>query len=163
MRISRPVASYSLLVIAAASFIGASVQADGSRSRCKRVRARVTLQASATNDCESPIDLCATGSLRGDLAGTSSFIGTSSTGTADTPTTGVVLLTGDNRIETNDGVLLTKDAIVLKTTGAGEFAEVDEIVGGSGEYEGASGTLTATGTFANGVGEGVLSGEVCVP
>ena len=76
----------------------------------------------------------------------------------------MVLLTGDNAIQTPDGTLFTKDAIVLRTTGAGEFAEVDVVVGGTGEWTGATGTLTATGTFtALAGGEGRYEGEICTP
>ncbi len=98
------------------------------------------------------------------MSGTNSFTGTSLTPTVDTPTTGVVLLTGDNHFQTKDGELLTKDAIVLRTTGAGEFAEVDTIIGGTGEWAGASGTFQAIGTFTiSAGGEGEYSGEVCFP
>jgi hypothetical protein len=57
-------------------------------------------------------------------------------------------------------MLLTKDAIILRTTGAGDFAEVDMIVGGSGDWAGAIGTISTSGTFAAG-GEGTYTGEVC--
>jgi hypothetical protein len=58
-------------------------------------------------------------------------------------------------------VLLTKDAISLDTAGNGEFAEVDTIVGGTGLWAGYTGKLTATGTFADGSGEGTYSGLAC--
>jgi hypothetical protein len=129
---------------------------------CRAVHSRIDLAAGAPT-CGSAIGLCAGGTLRGTLQGESSFIGTGFVPTVDTGVTGVVVLTGDNAIHTKDGDLLTKDAIVLATTGDGEFAEVDTVVGGTGAYEGASGKFTATGTFANGTGFGVLVGEVCWP
>lgn len=98
---------------------------------------------------------------RGAISGTSFFVGSNQLTTADTPVTSVILLTGDNAIQTRAGTLMTKDAIVFKTTGAGEFAEVDTIVGGTGDFAGATGTLTATGALSGGMGEGVFSGEVC--
>src|SRR5262249_12111746 len=101
--------------------------------------------------------------LDGSLSGSSMFVGTSSVASVDTPATGVVLLTGDNRIETEHGVLFTKDAIVLDTVGDGTFAEIDVIVGGTDRFAGATGTLTGSGTFANGAGDGTLVGEICVP
>ncbi|HKZ86248.1 MAG TPA: hypothetical protein VJ793_21650 [Anaerolineae bacterium] len=82
----------------------------------------------------------------------------------DTPTTSVVILTGDNLIQTARGTLMTKDAIVLQTTGAGDFVEVDTIVGGTGEWAGATGSISAIGTFtAAAGGEGAYTGEVCTP
>ena len=133
-------------------------------SGCKQVNGKFMLQPVSGPDCVSSVDICAIGSYSGAIKGSSAFTGTSLIPTVDTPTTAVVLLTGDNMIETKGGTLLTKDAIVLQTTGAREFAELDTITGGTGEWAGASGQLTATGTFnaATG-GQGVYSGEVCVP
>lgn len=72
-------------------------------------------------------------------------------------------VTGDNTYTTSGGQFFTKDAIVLSTVGDGDFAEVDIVTGGSGDWAGATGALTATGTFANGIGEGFITGEICVP
>ena len=58
---------------------------------------------------------------------------------------------------------MTKDAIVLQTTGAGDFAEVDTIVGGTGEWAGTTGSITAFGKFTGAGGEGAYTGEVCTP
>ncbi|MFL6193178.1 MAG: hypothetical protein ACJ75H_03325 [Thermoanaerobaculia bacterium] len=129
---------------------------------CKMVHSRVDLTANAPT-CGSAIGLCASGVLKGGLQAHSEFIGTSAVPTVDTPATGVLVLTGDNTIHTDDGDLFTKDTIVLATTGAGEFGEIDTVVGGTGAWAGATGKLTGTGTFANGVGFGVLIGEVCTP
>ncbi|MBI3943667.1 MAG: hypothetical protein HY326_11695 [Chloroflexi bacterium] len=131
---------------------------------CQKISGKFTLQPVSGPACTSPVGICATGSYKGDVAGTSSFTGTSVIPTADTPTTAAVLLTGDNLFHTKGGDLLTKDAIVLRTTGAGEFAEVDTIVGGTGKWAGASGAFQATGTFTSAAGgEGEYRGEVCFP
>ena len=126
---------------------------------CKAVHGRVELAASA-GPCSSTV-LCATGMLHGALKASSEFFGTSFVPTYNTPGTGVVVLTGDNTIHTADGDLFTKDSVVFNLTGDGEFAEVDTIVGGTGEYLDASGYLQATGTFADGVGVGTYVGKVC--
>ena len=83
--------------------------------------------------------------------------------TVHTPTTSVVMVTGDNLIHTETGDVLTKDAIALRTSGAGEFAEVDVVVGGTGAWLGATGQVSALGTFTASGGEGTYSGEVCLP
>lgn len=150
----RTALSFALFSLAAASVAHAD-------SRCHRVHYRVTLAASADPGCTSPIGLCATGELRGSVSGTSDFIGTSFVTTVDTAATSTVVLTGDNVIHLRGGDLYTKDAIVLATTGDGEFAEVDTVVGGTGIYAEATGTITATGVFANGLGEGRAEGIVC--
>src|SRR5262249_1164285 len=129
---------------------------------CRPVFSRVDLAAGAPT-CGSAIGLCAGGTLQGTLQAHSEFIGTSSVPTADTGATGVVVLTGDHTIHARGAAVSTKDGIVLATTGAGEFSEIDTIVGGTGAYAGATGKLTGTGTFANGTGSGVLFGEVCWP
>ena len=132
--------------------------------KCQRVEGRFTLQPVSGPACMSAVGVCATGTYRGDLKGDSTFTGSSLTPTVDTPTTGVVLLTGDNLIQTSAGMLMTKDAIVLKTTGAGDFAEVDTIISGTGEWAGASGVLRAQGTFTpTAGGQGNYTGEICRP
>lgn len=76
----------------------------------------------------------------------------------------MVLLTGDNAIESAGGRVLTKDAIVLRTTGDGDFADVDTIVGGTGVWAGRTGVLRAQGSFTTAAGgEGRYAGEVCAP
>jgi hypothetical protein len=130
---------------------------------CHAIIGTVRLAASTSGPCSSPIALCATGELRGTLRGNSDFTGTSSLPTVDTAATSVVLLTGDNVIHTRRGDLFTKDAIVLATAGDGDFAEVDTILGGTGALAGATGHLSAIGTFAAGVGDGTYVGELCVP
>lgn len=132
-------------------------------AQCKKVHSHLFLEASTAPGCTSPIGLCAGATVVGSLRATTEFVGTSFQQTIDTPTSAVVLLTGDNTFHTAEGDFYTKDAIVLSTVGAGEFAEVDTVVGGTGAWAGATGNLTATGTFANGVGEGIIQGEICVP
>jgi hypothetical protein len=130
--------------------------------KCQRVEGRFTLQPMLPPECTASLGICAAGTYRGDLKGTSTFIGTSLTQTVDTPTSGVVVLTGDNLIHTAGGDLMTKDAIVLQTSGAGDFAEVDTIVGGTGVWAGATGTLRAQGRFTLAAGGGgSYIGEVC--
>lgn len=131
--------------------------------QCKKVHGHLFLEAEAVPTCGSPIGLCATVTLQGSIQATSQFVGSSALVTVDTPTTGVIAVTGDNAYQTSRGTIFTKDAIVLSTVGDGEFAEVDTIVGGTGAYAGATGTLVGTGTFANGAGSGVIDGEICTP
>jgi hypothetical protein len=150
------------LVVAGLALVVVSGAASAA-PECRQVKGKFTLAPFAAPACTSAVGLCANGTYKGGLKGTSVFIGSSITPTADTPATSVVLLTGDNRIETKHGTLMTKDAIVLHTTGAGEFAEVDTIVGGTGEWAGANGQIIASGTFTAAGGEGEYSGEICMP
>jgi hypothetical protein len=131
--------------------------------KCRTVNGKFSLQSVSGPTCTSPVGLCATGSYSGGIKGNSEFTGSSLVPTVDTPTTSVVLLTGDNIIHTDSGDLLTKDAIVLRTTGAGDFAEVDTVVGGTGDLAGATGQFSATGTFTAAGGEAEYRGEICTP
>lgn len=140
-----------------------AVGTAGADPTCRTVQSVVTLTTFAPTACDSEIDFCAGGVLHGSLKGNSEFTGTSFDGTVDTGMTGVVVLTGNNVIHTSRGDVYTKDAIVLATTGAGEFAEIDTVVGGSGDYEGATGVLIGTGTFSGTSGQGTLIGEICRP
>jgi hypothetical protein len=82
---------------------------------------------------------------------------------ADTPTTGVVAVTGDFSLDTRRGTLFTKDAIMLRTIGGGEFAEVDTVVRGTGDFAGASGVIRGTGTSTATTVDGDYAGEICTP
>ena len=148
-------------VLAVLTLAGGAAVAAG---KCKKVNGMFTLQPVPPEQCAGPVGICATGTYRGDLKGDSAFTGTSLTQTVDTPTTGVVLLTGDNLIHTAGGDLMTKDAIVLQSSGAGDFAEVDTIVGGTDEWAGATGTIRAQGRFTPITGGGGnYTGEICRP
>ncbi|MCW5852816.1 MAG: hypothetical protein KIT87_22280 [Anaerolineae bacterium] len=158
--VSRPV---RVALVAVAALLALTLVSSGALAApaCKAVSGKFTLQAVNDPGCMSPVGLCATGEYQGSIKAISSFVGSAFLASADTPTTGVVFATGDNTIQTDKGDIYTKDAITLRTTGEGAFAEVDTVVGGTGEYAGASGVLTATGMFLNGSGAGVYSGQVC--
>lgn len=151
------------LVLALTLVLAAVAAPAMAAPHCKRVHSHLFLEAEAVPTCGSPIGLCARATLRGSLKADTEFVGTSFLQTVDTPATAVVVLTGDNTFHTTRGDFFTKDAIVLSTVGAGEFAEVDTVIGGTGDWVGATGNLTASGTFANGTGEGIIEGEICTP
>ena len=139
---------------------GSRVAAD---STCKPVHGKFTIQIVTGPDCLSSAGLCGIGTYKGGIAGPSTFTATSIVPTVDTPLTAVIAITGDATIETRDGSLLTQDAFMLHTTGNGEFAELDTIVGGTGAWAGASGVLQAVGTSTPTSVEGQYFGEICTP
>lgn len=140
------------------------VSAGGAEAAgCKKVSGKMSI-VPVTASCASAVGICATTTYSGGFVGQGSFVGTALLQTADTPTTSAVLLTGDQAIATKTGRLLTKDAIVLRLSGAGEFAEVDTVVGGTAEWLGSTGTLRAQGTFNPTTGGGGdYVGEFCLP
>ncbi|HEX2735840.1 MAG TPA: hypothetical protein VHM70_29775 [Polyangiaceae bacterium] len=130
--------------------------------QCRNIEGSFHLSTYSGVGCSSTQGLCGRVEWRGDLRATSEFVATSTTLTADTPTTGVVLVTGDAVVTVGRrGTLMTKDAVVLRTLGAGDFAEVDTIVGGSGAFAGVSGAWRAWGTFQNNSGDGRYEGQLC--
>jgi hypothetical protein len=141
-------------------FVSASsAQADAhDDSSCERVRGSFEL---TTFPCPNSPALCGSVDWRGSLEGTSSFTSTSQVETVDTPATSVVLVTGDNLLSLSGGTISTKDAIVFRLAGNGDFAEVDTIVAGTGAYAGATGAWRASGTFQGSQGRGHYEGEVC--
>jgi hypothetical protein len=52
---------------------------------------------------------------------------------------------------------------MLRTIGGGEFAEVDTVVGGTGDFAGASGVIRGTGTSTATTVDGDYAGEICTP
>jgi len=105
--------------------------------------------------CTSPVGLCTEGALTGGLKGTFTFTATTLTPSVDTPTTGVLLYTGDLMLTTKDGALLCKDAGAFKAVGDGAVSSVCAIVSGSGSLAGATGEIQFVGNFtaAGGVGD----------
>jgi hypothetical protein len=137
-----------ITVIAVIALIIVSGVATAS-SNCRKVNGKLILNPDTT------------GSYSGDIKGNSAF---SQTSFDFTNIPDVALLTGNNLIHTDSGDLMTQDAIVLRTTGAGEFAEVDTVVGGSGAWAEATGVIQAVGTFTfEAGGTGDYSGEICIP
>lgn len=135
--------------------------ADESKPGCRTISGHFTVHTFSDMGCASPVGLCGTVEWRGDIKATSNFVATSVIPTEDTTSTGVILTTGDATIALRDGTLVTKDAVVLRTVGNGDFAEIDTIVAGTGAYAGASGAWRASGTIQGNNGEGIYRGEIC--
>ena len=147
--------------------LGVGQQSAEADPRCRSVRGTLDL-IPVSSPCTSPVGVCGRGDFRGVLRGPyTSELSTIQT-TAETPQTGVVLITGDTtmqaRIGFRTGTLQFKDSGAFKTVGDGEFSELFSVVSGTGDFAGATGTLIVTGTFDfAGGGEGEYSGTVCVP
>jgi hypothetical protein len=153
------------LLVGVAVLLPLILAASGAEAAtCKKVSGSFTLTPLTGPACTSPVGVCATGAYKGGIKASSVFTGTSLIQTVDTPTTAVVLLTGDNQFTSGGDTLLTKDAIVLRTSGAGDFAEVDTVIGGTGQWAGVTGVLRAQGTFTLAAGgSGDYVGELCTP
>ena len=154
---------FAVLITAAALFSSPAGRASAA-AKCKNVRGHVTSQT-VTENCNSPIALCAAGQFYGAIRGEFFLVGTSLTPTQDTPVTGVYVFTGDNVVKTKDGDIYTKDAGALNLTpgSTGDDISIVTITGGTGAYAGATGRLRASGTFSESGGEFSYEGELCTP
>lgn len=149
-------------VVAAA--LGSAPAGTAAAAKCKNVRGHVTSQT-VTENCPSPIALCAGGQFYGAIRGELFLVGTSLTPTQDTPVTGVFIFTGDGVIKTKEGDISTKDAGALNLApgSTGDDVSIVTITGGTGDYAGATGRLRASGTFSEAGGEFSYEGEICTP
>jgi hypothetical protein len=144
--------------------LGSAPVGKAAAAKCKNVRGHVTSQT-VTENCPSPIALCAGGQFYGAIRGELFLVGTSLTPTQDTPVTGVFIFTGDGVIKTKEGDISTKDtgALNLAPGSTGDDVSIVTITGGTGAYAGATGRLRASGTFSEAGGEFSYEGEICTP
>lgn len=161
---SRIAAAPLFAALVTAAFLSAPAGRASAAARCKNVRGHVTSHT-VTENCPSPIGLCAGGQFYGAIRGELFLVGTSLTPTQDTPATGVYMFTGDDVIKTKEGDIYTKDAGALNLTpgSTGDDISIVTITGGTGAYAGATGRLRASGTFSESGGEFSYEGEICTP
>lgn len=158
----------SLVTFAFALVLSAeSVLAIG--SGCHRIDATFTSEF-ATENCPSPVGLCAAGELGHDgfIKGTT-FISLNAVGPcagmcgAEPPS--MISCSGDRTFTPNRGSgTLTAHATCVFDTAVGYFAELNVITGGTGDYAGASGAVNLVGQTTSATtfgGQGV--GDVCLP
>lgn len=135
---------------------------------CKKVEGHY-VEHIVTENCNSPVGLCIAGEYFGDVRG--AFFGAATTlaPTADTPATAVLLFTSDStihaRISGKEGDLTIKNAGAFQSNGAGHIVDLQFITGGTGQLNGVTGAIRASGTFdsATGMGESDYEGEICLP
>lgn len=139
--------------VAAALTIAMLVAVGSSAATKTSLKGTLTTQPVTGPACASPVGVCFTGMIDGKLKGTLTGTGTTLTPTVDTPTTSVIVLTGDVVVQTTNGTLMLKDATLLSTSG-GEFSAIWTVIGGTGVYEQATGTIQVTGSFVPGGGPG---------
>lgn len=152
----------TLTMFCAIPLLGSATgNAQNASATCRDIRGSFTVHTTTGSGCQSPAGLCGTVDWRGDLRATSTFVATSSVETVDSAVTSVLVFTGDASVSTRGGSILTKDAIVFRLTGAGDFAEVDTIVGGTGAFASATGAWRASGTFTGSIGDGHYVGTIC--
>jgi hypothetical protein len=141
-------------------------------AQCKAVRGALEETLVSGPTCSSPVGLCSAALIFGQFKGRASFTATAIIPTADTPATGVVFVTGDTLIsnavlDSKVGTVLIKNAAAFRpgtNGGDSDLTDTQVIVGGTGGFAGAFGSVRVTGTIgANGTGISAYEGTVCVP
>jgi hypothetical protein len=142
--------------VVAASVLGAGVLVAGSPSvahpRTIELRGSYTEHAVIGAGCQSPVGLSVAGQYRGTLRGAFHGVASSISPTPDTPTTTVAAFTADSDIIASvnglHGTLTIKNAGVFSSQDGGPIVDVQTIIGGTGDFSGASGFVRASGTFS---------------
>jgi hypothetical protein len=135
---------------------------------CKFVRGHLEETQVTGAGCTSPVGLCTVAQMFGHLKGQARFTATAIIPSNDTPLTGVVFVIGDTivqdaRLGAKRGTLAIKNAAAFRTIGDGDLSDTQVIIGGTGDFIGASGSLRISGTFVAGSGSSSFEGTVCVP
>lgn len=135
---------------------------------CKPVRGHVEETLLPPPDCSSPVGLCTIGQMSGHLKGEARFTASAIIDSADTPATGVVFVIGDSivadaQLGGKQGTLIIKNAAAFRTVGEGDLSDTQVIVGGTGDFLGATGSLRISGNFVGGSGTSRFEGAVCLP
>jgi hypothetical protein len=150
---------------AIASIVVLAASTSNAAQACRTLKGRYSEHAVA-DGCTSPVGLCIAGDYSGAIKGTFAGQATSVTPTADSPTTGVLLFTSDSTITARtggrSGTLIVKNAGAFQSDGTGSIVDLQTIVGGTGDFAGASGNIRAEGTFVNGQGESAYTATLCV-
>lgn len=147
----------------AAGFVPQLAQAG-----CRPVNGHYSEQLLAGPTCASAVGVCIQGSYSGVLHGSFFTQVDTFTATTDTPQTQVSLFTAGSQLHValagRQGTLMIRNAGAVRGAGSGEIVDVQTVVGGTGELAGASGVITAVGTFtfAEG-GRSEYGGTVCLP
>jgi hypothetical protein len=143
---------------------GAGVNAQAA---CQTVHGFIDAHEQIPPTCESASGQCGEGAYSGVIQGSYVNGDTSFITTLDSATTSVYGYTADTTAQVSvagrQGTLLLKNAGFINVL-TRQLAELESIVGGTGELAGASGLLFVTGTFdANNNGRFAYAGQVCLP
>jgi hypothetical protein len=151
--------SHRRAALLAAVALGAAAAA--SAGPCKTYTGTFTAVAPA--DCSSPVGICTHGTLAGGFPSTYDFVADTLVPTGDD---GEFTYTGHSVITTTQGAqLFGSDSghITFEPDGTAPFVTTVQIVGGTRQYEGATGQFVAPGVLdlATGATVGSYTARIC--
>ena len=137
-------------------------------AECKRVQGQLEETLLPPPACTSPVGLCTIAQMFGNLKGEAHFTASAIIPSADSPATGVVFVTGDSiiadaKLGSKRGTLAIKNAAAFRTIGEGDLSDTQIIIGGTGDFVGATGSLRISGNFVGTSGSSSFEGAVCLP
>jgi hypothetical protein len=141
----------------------ASLASPALASDCKKIHATI-VDAQVTEGCTSPNRFCAAGSVKGNhgLNGTTYFVMDGAVrGPATAPgslaTSGILIYTTDR------GTLTVRESGLsgLQESGQGYFTAFQEVLSGTGEYEGSTGHFWVLGEALEDHFESEVTGVLC--
>jgi hypothetical protein len=166
MRFRRTAIVLGVAVLGGMATVGATASRAEAHQPCRKVHGHITTQITAEN-CTSPVLLCTVGTITGGgmLNGASAFttMGLAPGAGLSPLVPGTTLsYTGNLTLTTRRGTLSLTDIGILEQTTL-RFTELDQVVGGTGEFEGKNGRWFISG-FVTGGGtgfDGDIEGDIC--
>jgi hypothetical protein len=143
----------------------ASLASPALADECKKIQGTI-IDAQVTEGCTSPNKFCAAGAVTGNhgLNGTTYFVMDGAVrGPATAPgslaTSGILIYTTDR------GTLTVRESGLsgLRESDTGYFTAFQQVVSGTGEYEGATGHLWVLGTARENDFSSEIQGVICLP
>lgn len=145
-----------------------SASASLQAAECKAVHATME-EVRMTTGCNPGLAACFLGVVEGDhgLRGTTHFASDSFVQTSPATSPGFIIYSGPFEYRTEAGTLMMRETGVSNgTTGqpsSGAVTAYQQIVTGTGDFEGATGHFFVSGRRVSGVVMTQLSGELCLP
>ena len=135
---------------------------------CKPIQADLQ-ELRSTSGCNAGLSTCFLGVVDGNhgLRGTTHFASDSFVSTSPATSPGFIIYSGPFEYRTDTGTLMMRETGVSNgTTGqpsSGAVTAYQQIVSGSGDFEGATGHFFVSGRRVSGVVTTQVSGEICLP
>ena len=166
MRFGRKAIVLGVAVLGGMATVDATASRAEAHQPCRKVHGHITTQVT-TENCSSPVLLCTVGTISGGgmLNGASAFttLGLAPGAGLSPLVPGTTLsYTGNLMISTRRGDLSLTDIGILEQTTL-RFTELDQVVGGTGEFAGQTGRWFIAG-FVTGGGtgfDGDIEGDIC--